>query len=101
MKAKKNSEFKIGEIVVYPKHGVGEITKIENMEISNIKTSFYVVKMEQSKLIIRVPLDKKEEVGLRKISSKKNYFILSSIISQIASLLFLLILFRNLLTNKL
>ena len=71
MKAKKKLEFKIGEIVVYPKHGVGEITKIENMEISNIKTSFYVVKMEQSKLIIRVPLDKKEEVGLRKISSKK------------------------------
>ena len=49
MKTKKNSEFKIGEIVVYPKHGVGEITKIENMEIANIKTSFYVVKMEQSK----------------------------------------------------
>ena len=71
MTTKKNSEFKIGETVVYPKHGVGEITKIENMEISNIKTSFYVVKMEQSKLIIRVPLDKKEEVGLRKISSKK------------------------------
>ena len=71
MKTKKNSEFKIGEIVVYPKHGVGEITKIENLEIANIKTSFYVVKMEQSKLTIRVPLDKQEEVGLRKISSKK------------------------------
>ena len=71
MKTKKNSEFKIGEIVVYPKHGVGEITKIENLEIANIKTSFYVVKMEQSKLTIRVPLDKKDEVGLRKISSKK------------------------------
>ncbi len=71
MKSKKKSEFKIGEIVVYPKHGVGEIVKIENMEISSIKTQFYVVKMEQSKLIIRVPLDKQEEVGLRKISSKK------------------------------
>ena len=71
MSAKKNSEFKMGEIVVYPKHGVGEITKIETMEISNIKTSFYVVKMEQSKLVIRVPLDKRDEVGLRKISSKK------------------------------
>ena len=71
MSAKKKSEFKIGEIVVYPKHGVGEITKIENMEIANIKTNFYVVKMEQSKLMIRVPLDKKDEVGLRKISSKK------------------------------
>ncbi len=71
MKKKKNSDFKIGEIVVYPKHGVGEITNIDNMEISNIKTKFYVVKMEQSKLIIRVPLDKKDEVGLRKISSRK------------------------------
>ena len=44
---------------------------IENMEISLIKTQFYVVKMEQAKLTIRVPLDKQEEVGLRKISSKK------------------------------
>ena len=69
--AKKNNEFKIGEIVVYPKHGVGEIIKIETMEIENIKTKFYVVKMEQSKLTIRVPLEKQYEVGLRKISSKK------------------------------
>ncbi len=68
---KKNLDFKIGDIVVYPKHGVGEIIKIETMEISSIKTKFYVVKMEQSKLVIRVPLDKQVEVGLRKISSKK------------------------------
>ena len=68
---KKDIEFKIGEIVVYPKHGVGEIIKIENMEIASIKTKFYVVKMEQSKLTIRVPIEKQNEVGLRKISSKK------------------------------
>ena len=37
MKSKKNTDFKVGEIVVYPKHGVGEITKIENMEVANIK----------------------------------------------------------------
>ncbi len=64
-------EFKTGETVVYPKHGVGEIVKIESMEIANIRTIFYVVRMEQSKLTIRVPIDKQEEVGLRKISSKK------------------------------
>ena len=67
----KKIDYKIGETVVYPKHGVGEIIKIESMEIASIKTVFYVVKMEQSKLTIRVPLDKQEEVGLRKISSKK------------------------------
>ena len=67
----KKIEFNNGETVVYPKHGVGEIIKIESMEISSIKTKFYVVKMEQSKLTIRVPIEKQEEVGLRKISSKK------------------------------
>ena len=63
--------FKIGEIVVYPKHGVGEILRIESMKLSNIKSKFYVVKMEQAKLTIRVPLEKQNEVGLRKILSKK------------------------------
>ena len=71
MRERKYSQFKIGETVVYPKHGVGEITKIESMKLSNIKSKFYVVKMEQAKLIIRVPLEKQQKVGLRKISSKK------------------------------
>ena len=72
MRGRKYNSFKIGEIVVYPKHGVGEITRLETMKLSNIKSKFYVVKMEQAKLTIRVPLAKKQEVGLRKISSKKN-----------------------------
>ena len=71
MVKKKNKDFKIGEVVVYPKHGVGEIIKIESMEVAGIKTKFYVVKMEQARLTIRVPLEKKDSVGLRKISSKK------------------------------
>ena len=71
VKKKNNKEFKIGEIVVYPKHGVGEIVKIESMEVAGIKTKFYVVKMEQARLTIRVPLEKKDFVGLRKITSKK------------------------------
>ena len=76
MKTKKNKQFKIGEMVVYPKHGVGEIKRIESLEVANIKTNFYVVQMEQDKLVIRVPLEKQDEVGLRKIASKK---ILNSI----------------------
>ena len=71
MRTKKKKEFKIGEMVVYPKHGVGEIKRIESLEVENIKTNFYVVQMEQDKLMIRVPLDKQTEVGLRKIASKK------------------------------
>ena len=71
MRTNKKKEFKIGEMAVYPKHGVGEIKRIESLEVENIKTNFYVVQMEQDKLMIRVPLDKQTEVGLRKIASKK------------------------------
>ena len=71
-KNKKNDYFKIGEIVVYPKHGVGEIIRIESMKLLNIQSEYYVVRMEQAKLTIRVPLEKQQEVGLRKILSKKN-----------------------------
>ena len=41
------------------------------MEIASIKTKFYVVKMEQAKLTIRVPIDKQEEVGLKKYHQKR------------------------------
>ena len=71
-KNKKNDYFKIGEIVVCPKHGVGEIIRIESMKLLNIQSEYYVVRMEQAKLTIRVPLEKQQEVGLRKILSKKN-----------------------------
>tara|TARA_Y100000590_G_scaffold470272_1_gene663242 strand:+ start:9420 stop:9923 length:504 start_codon:yes stop_codon:yes gene_type:complete len=71
MKKKKKDGLKIGEVVVYPKHGVGEIKSISTIEISNIKTKCYIIQMEQDKLLIRVPLDKQKEVGLRKVASKK------------------------------
>ena len=58
MRGKKYKDFKVGEVVVYPKHGVGEIIRIESMELSNIKSKFYVVKMEQAKLTIMVPVEK-------------------------------------------
>jgi CarD family transcriptional regulator len=68
---KKKDILKIGEVVVYPKHGVGEIKSISTIEISNIKTKCYIIQMEQAKLLIRVPVDKQREVGLRKVASKK------------------------------
>ena len=44
MGLKKNKEFKLGEIVVYPKHGVGEIQSIETLSLhrgmeSNLKNA--------------------------------------------------------------
>ena len=71
MNNKRKNEFNIGEIVVYPKHGVGEIKSISTVEINKVKTKYYNIQMEQDKLFIRVPLAKQSIIGLRKILSKK------------------------------
>ena len=73
MKKKKKDRFNfnIGDLVIYPKHGVGEIKSVSSIEISNIKTTCYIIQMEQDRLIIRVPVEKQIDVGLRKITSKK------------------------------
>ena len=71
MRKKKKDQFNIGDLVIYPKHGVGEIKSVSSIEISSIKTRCYIIQMEQDKLIIRVPVEKQKEVGLRKITSKK------------------------------
>jgi len=84
MKKKKKDRFNfnIGDLVIYPKHGVGEIKSVSNIEVSNIQTTCYIIQMEQDKLIIRVPVDKQKEVGLRKIATKKKIEEVFNILEQ-------------------
>ena len=82
MKKKKKDHFNIGDLVIYPKHGVGEIKSVSNIEVSNIQTTCYIIQMEQDKLIIRVPVDKQKEVGLRKIATKKKIEEVFNILEQ-------------------
>ena len=63
--------FKIGDMVVYPSHGVGQIVSIEAMEINKIKIEFFTIQMEQDNLLLKVPFAKINQVGLRKLASKK------------------------------
>lgn len=68
--AKKNAKlgFKAGEAVVYPAHGVGRITAIEEQEIAGFKLELYVVSFEKDKMVLRVPTSKAETVGMRKLA---------------------------------
>ena len=64
--------FKVGDIIVYPTHGVGTIHSIEKIEINKVKTECLTIMMEQDKLLLRIPFNKIKEVSLRKISSRKS-----------------------------
>ena len=62
--------FKKKDWVVYPAHGVGKVVGIEEQEIAGTKLELYVVEFEREKMTLRVPLDKVEALGMRRLSTK-------------------------------
>jgi len=67
--AKKKLEYKVGDHVVYPSHGVGHITAIEEQEVAGLKMELFVITFEKDKMTLRVPTAKATGVGMRKLSS--------------------------------
>jgi CarD family transcriptional regulator len=60
--------FKTGDKVVYPSHGVGEITGEEVQEVAGSEMKLYVISFEQDKMVLRVPVQRVEASGLRALS---------------------------------
>jgi CarD family transcriptional regulator len=60
-------DFKIGDLAVYPAHGVGVIEKIESQEISGFCQDFYVMRILENDMIIMIPTTNVSNVGLREI----------------------------------
>ncbi len=59
--------FKVGDLAVYPAHGVGLIERIETQEISGCRQDFYVMRILDNGMIIMIPTNNVENVGLRDI----------------------------------
>ncbi len=51
-------EYKIKDYVVYPKHGVGQITEFKKINIGGIDVETYVIKFEKDKANGMVPVNK-------------------------------------------
>ena len=67
----KASNYKAGEFVVYPTHGVGKVTGVEKLEIAGQKLDLVIITFDRDRMTLRVPLDKAPTSGLRKLSSRK------------------------------
>lgn len=63
--------FRINEHIVYPAHGVGQITEIATQEIAGMSLDLFVVKFDKEKMVLRVPLDKAKDIGMRKLADDK------------------------------
>ena len=57
----------IGDRKVYPMHGAGEITGIEENEVGGVKNSYYIFRLPIGDMKLMLPVDKVEEAGLREL----------------------------------
>lgn len=74
--------FAIGDLAVYPAHGVGVIEKIEAQEVSGCKQEFYVMRILENNMIIMIPTSNVNNVGLRDIIGKAELPRLYSILKK-------------------
>ena len=55
-------EYKIKDYVVYPKHGVGQITEFKKINIGGIDVETYIIKFEKDKANGMVPINKQSHL---------------------------------------
>ena len=62
--------FAVGDLAVYPAHGVGVIKNIETQSIAGSDHTFYVLEIIDNKMRIMIPTASCRNVGLRAIVEK-------------------------------
>ena len=69
MMSKSGHEFSIGDHVVYPAHGVGQVQGIETQEVAGLALEVYVITFDHEKMTLRVPTRKAKTAGLRPLAA--------------------------------
>lgn len=71
MAANQKLEFKKGDNVVYPAHGVGQIVGVETQTIAGMEITLFVIGFEKDRMRLKIPVAKAQSSGLRKLSSNE------------------------------
>ena len=63
--------FRVGDLAVYPAHGVGVIESLECKEVMGQEQDFYIMRILDTDMIIMIPIQNASNVGLRQLISKE------------------------------
>ena len=63
--------FKVGDKIVYPGHGVGEVEGVRTTVLGGQEHHIYNIKILESGMKVMVPLSQASSVGLRKVVDKR------------------------------
>ncbi|MBN2352309.1 MAG: CarD family transcriptional regulator [Spirochaetales bacterium] len=67
----KNLKYSLHQKIVYPLHGVGEITSIEERVFLGKKTVYYIIYLDVPDMTVMMPVTEADERGIRSIVHKK------------------------------
>lgn len=62
--------FNIGDKILYPPHGAGEIESIEERVVLGKKQSYYIMRMPYEDMTVMIPQEGCEKIGVRYIISE-------------------------------
>ena len=65
---KSEYEFSVGDSVVYPAHGVGQVKAVETQAVAGMSLEVYVITFDHEKMTLRVPTKKAKTAGLRSLA---------------------------------
>lgn len=74
--------LQIGDQVVYPMHGAGEIAGVEECEIMGQVRQYFILQLPVGDIRIMIPTDNTEGIGLRQISSPEIIEQVSEVLQQ-------------------
>lgn len=69
---KRDHKFQVGDLAVYPAHGVGRIEAIETKAVNGEEHDFYIIKVIENDMLIMIPMSNVESVGLRRVINEKD-----------------------------
>lgn len=64
--------FKVGDKIVYPMHGVGQIDGIEKKVILGKRSEYYMITIISNGMKVMIPVNNAKEIGIRSIIPKKD-----------------------------
>lgn len=63
--------YKVGDKIVYPMHGVGNVDGIEKKTVLGKKADYYIISIINSKMKVMIPVTNADNIGIRAIIQKK------------------------------
>lgn len=64
--------FNVGDKIVYPMHGVGEIEGIEKKVVLGKRNEYYMITIISNGMKVMIPVSNAKEIGIRSIIPKKD-----------------------------